>query len=388
MMSTPDPSLKNACALIGSPDDSSTTMFDLSNAWSDTADSLSRNATLSAASCGSVNDAELPSSLTVILGTAPATAGLKLGVTVGLVVGANEGLSVGTAVGDLVTGSFPWSATAKTIGYFVAPPSGVTKQSDCPTQPFRAAAIAWASAMPTPDPGLKNASAWNGDVPVDSSTTMFDLSNAWSDTADSLSRNPTLSATSCGSVNDAELPLSKTVILGTATASAGLKLGAVDGLAVGAGEGLGVGAGDGLGVGAGEGLGVGARVGEWEGPWVGARDGLGVGAGEGLGVGAGEGPGVGAGDGPGVGAGEGLGVGAGEGLCVGAFDGREVGAGDGLGVGAGEGLSVGTAVGDLVTPSFSWLATAKMIGYFVVPPSGVTKQSGAPSQASRAAAIA
>jgi len=43
------------------------------------------------------------------------------------------------------------------------------------------AAIAHASAMPTtPEPGMKNTATWIG-APDDSSTTMFDLSNSWSD---------------------------------------------------------------------------------------------------------------------------------------------------------------------------------------------------------------
>ena len=54
----------------------------------------------------------------MIWGTAPATAGLKLG--------AAEGFDVGTAVGDLVAGGTAWVANADKIGYRVAPASGVT----------------------------------------------------------------------------------------------------------------------------------------------------------------------------------------------------------------------------------------------------------------------
>ena len=150
--------------------------------------------------------------------------------------------------------------------------------------------------MLTPDPGLKNASTWNDDLPVDSSTTMLDALKMAPDSFCSLPRIPSLSATRSGSVSDAELPLSKTVILGTSPALAGLKLGTADGLAVGAAEGLRVGATDGLGV--------------------------------------------------------------------------------------------GTAVGDMVGDGTAWLAAASVIRYCVAPPSGVTEQSGCPTQALRAAAIA
>ena len=141
-MLTPDPGLKNTAAWIGSLEESSTTMFDVANVRPDTFCSLLSNPTLSAFSSGSASDAELPVSKTAILGTAPASAGLKLGAADGVAVGAGEGLSVGTAVGDLVGGDSAWFTSAKAIRYFIVPPSGVTKQSGSPTQASRAAAIA------------------------------------------------------------------------------------------------------------------------------------------------------------------------------------------------------------------------------------------------------
>ena len=204
-------------------------MYESSNVCADTFCSLSSSSVLRSPRSDPASDDELPLMRTVIMGTAPATAGLKLG--------AAEGTSVGDVVGD----GTAWLANTKAIGYCVAPPSGNTKQSGAATQALRAAAIACTSAMPTPDPGLKNTSAWIGSLD-DSSTTMFDGENIRPDSICSLSSNASLSAASSGSVSDAELPMSKTVILGTAPAPAGLKLGAADGLKLGAGEGLGVGA--------------------------------------------------------------------------------------------------------------------------------------------------
>ena len=64
-----------------------------------------------------------------------------------------------------------------------------------------ASAISSASVMPTPDPGLKNASALSGEN-SDSSTTMFDLSNVKADAFSSVLRSPTMSAVRAGSVID------------------------------------------------------------------------------------------------------------------------------------------------------------------------------------------
>ena len=96
-MLTPDPSLKNATAVNDDvPNDSSTTMFDAVNEEPDTFCSLWMNPSLSVTSSDSVSDAELPWRRTVILGTSPARAGLKLG--------AADGLKVGLMVGELTVG--------------------------------------------------------------------------------------------------------------------------------------------------------------------------------------------------------------------------------------------------------------------------------------------
>ena len=204
---------------------------------------------------------------------------------------------------------------------------------------WMAAAIAWASAMPTPDPGLKYACARNRSrrSPGDSTTTTPVPSNVWPDASSSLSSNPALSAASSGSVSRAECPERSTAILGTVPATAGLKLGAGEGRKVGKCVGSGVvGARLGAEVGAGEGLKVGKCVGS---DVVGARLGAKVGAGEGLTVGKCVGSDV-------VGARLGAEVGAGEGLKVGKCVGSDVvGARLGAGVGAGEGLKVGKCVG-------------------------------------------
>ena len=91
-----------------------------------------------------------------------------------------------------------------------------------------AAAIACASAISTPDPGLKNASAVNCGLSRDSLTNICDRSigAAFDDNLlRSLSSTPSLSAASSGSVIDAELPSSTMLIIGIA----GLKLGAMVG---------------------------------------------------------------------------------------------------------------------------------------------------------------
>ena len=74
--------MNNAFAKTGSADDNSTTIFILSKVSSDSAYSLLMNPTLRAAGSDSVSDVESPSRTTEILGTASATAGLKLGAMV------------------------------------------------------------------------------------------------------------------------------------------------------------------------------------------------------------------------------------------------------------------------------------------------------------------
>ena len=88
---------------------SSTTMFDLSpNGTTNVVSSLSRKPASSAASSGPVSEVGSPSRVTATIGTAPATAGLKVGEVVGDGVGLGVGDGVGAAVPEPVQEGGAW----------------------------------------------------------------------------------------------------------------------------------------------------------------------------------------------------------------------------------------------------------------------------------------
>lgn len=168
-----------------------------------------------------------------------------IGLGVGGGLGAAEGPSVGSGVGSSVSGGTAWVAITEMSGYSVLPlPRGNANIGPVPSM---VATISWATEMPTPDPSVKNASAcsgMDGSLCVSSTTIL-----RWMNTDDpspklrlrwlgllcqphsSLLRNPASSWTSCGPSSNAEI-LSNAVIVGTAPATAGLKLGAAEGTAV------------------------------------------------------------------------------------------------------------------------------------------------------------
>ena len=183
-----------------------------------------------------------------------------MGVGVGAVDGDAVGFelrcaAIGATVGPLTPMNGPECPAPAPLMSHLTLPVGVT------VLPWTPVAIAWASAMPTADPGKKNTSILIGSSD-DSSTTTFAASNCWSHSSSNFTRTAALSATSSDPVSDSGRHSRARVILGNAPASAGLKLGAGEGLGVGAGDGLGVGVAEGLGVGAAKGLGVGVAVGD------------------------------------------------------------------------------------------------------------------------------
>jgi len=159
-----------------------------------------------------------------------------VGASVGDVVGsADVGETLGLTVGLAMPCLALIATTRKTAPL---PPSGCTKWFSWEGMPRT---IAWSSAMPAPDPGLKNASRMNGSSALATSTTMLDRSSVaalWPsspcNTCSSLLISPCSTARSAAGLSEDALPVSSTVMTGIAPVTAGLKVGDMLGLTVGA----------------------------------------------------------------------------------------------------------------------------------------------------------